>query len=69
MKRTTHQHTAKSSAPHRQALREKKIADAIRAANAAAIHREGEERLARREAEGERSTTRRPGERTPAAGS
>jgi hypothetical protein len=69
MKLTTHKHTAESSAPHRAALREKKIAEQIRAANAAAIHREGEERLARREAKNERSTTRRPGERTPAAGS
>jgi hypothetical protein len=50
MKLTTHKHTAESSAPHRAALREKKIAEQIRAANAAAIHREGEERLAKREA-------------------
>jgi hypothetical protein len=65
MKLTTHKHTAESSAPHRAALREKKIREAIRTANAAAMHREGEERLAKREAENERSTTRRPGERTP----
>jgi hypothetical protein len=66
MKRTTHQHTAKSSAPHRQALREKQIADAIRAANAAAIHREAEERIARREAENEQAT-RRTARRSSAA--
>jgi hypothetical protein len=58
MKRTTYKHTAASSAPHRAALREKKILEAIRAANAAAVHREGEERLAKREAENEQATRR-----------
>jgi hypothetical protein len=44
-KLTTHRHSAKTSAPHRQELREKQIREAILKANAEAVHREGEEKL------------------------
>jgi hypothetical protein len=48
MKLTTHKHTAESSAEHRKALREKKLVEQIRLANAAAVHREGDERIRKR---------------------
>lgn len=46
---TSHKHTAETSAKHRLALREKKLVEQIRIANAAAVHREGEERIRKRE--------------------